>query len=208
MRTFLLCLLASIMLSSCGNSFKKISSDYDRSADFSNYKTYAWLDKNVKHSETPYDNEIVENNIKNYVDNELEKRNYTASNDAPDLLFELVLSDKEKVSTSSVPVYSSPQYPYPVTSYRYYNPGNYRWNQHIYNNYSYVRPSYRIGTRIVKTPYNHAAITIHVFDRIKNRLVWTGTAKGDVYDDNYSKKDIHPAVIKILDQYPVKAMKK
>ena len=209
MRAFFAVLLAAMLLASCGGTFQNISSNYDHLANFTVYKSYAWLNKDLPHTETPYDNEIVENNIKNYVDKELENRNLIANANAPDLLFELILSDKEKVRTTTTPIYSPPQYSaYPSTSYRYYSPQNYRWNPHGYSNYNYTRPGYQIGNRVIKTPYNRSTITINVFDRKSNRLIWAGTAKGDVYDDNYKQEDIHPAIIKILNQYPVKANSK
>ena len=209
MRTILISLTAALVLAGCSSGiYQSISSDYDRSANFSNYKTYAWLNDHQPHTATPYDNEIIENNIKNYVDHELADRNYTPQTDAPDLLFELVLNNQTKVNTTTTPVYSAPSYSaYPPNSYRYYNPNNYSWNQHGYNNYTYLRPSYQIGSRVIKTEFNQSTITINVFDRVSNRLIWTGSAKGDIYDSQYIQNSIHPAVDAILKQYPIKVIK-
>jgi hypothetical protein len=44
-------------------------------------------------------------------------------------------------------------------------------------------------------------------DRKLNRLVWSGTAKGDIYDPEYIDKDIHPAVLRIMKKFPVKEIK-
>ncbi|MEP6750687.1 MAG: DUF4136 domain-containing protein [Bacteroidota bacterium] len=199
MHKFIMFFLSIIAFASCARVFRRISYHYDHTVNFSAYKTYAWIDKNLPHSETPYDNEIVENNIKNYVEKEFEKKGYAPNDDSPDVLFELLLSDTEKVKTTVLPVYS-----YPTTSYRYFNAFNYGWNRHGYSHYDYIKPAYSIGKRVVKTPYNRSSITINVFDRKNNRLIWTGSAKGNVYDDNYRKKEIHPAIIKILNQYPIK----
>ena len=210
MRTFIISVTAAIMLAGCsGGIYQSITSDYDRSINFNNYKTYAWLNSHQPHTPTPYDNDIIENNIKNYVDHELADRNYTPKVDAPDLLFELVLNNQNKVSTTTTPVYSAPTYsPYPPNSYRYYNPNNYRWNPYGYNNYNYIRPSYQIGSRVIKTEFNQSTITINVFDRVSNKMIWTGSARGDVYDNQYIQNDIHPAVDKILKEYPIKSVKK
>lgn len=117
-------LAAEIVLSRCsGGIYKSITTDRDRSANFSIYKTYAWLNDHQPHGPTPYFNEVIENNIKNYVDYELAARNYTPQTDAPDLLFELVLNNQTKISTTTTPVYTAPSYSaYPPNSYRYYNP--------------------------------------------------------------------------------------
>ena len=208
MRTLIVSFTATVMLAGCG-IYQNITSDYDRSVNFNTYKTYAWLNDHQPHTATPYDNDIIENNIKNYVDHELADRNYTPKVDAPDLLFELVLNNQKKVRTTTTPVYSAPVYPnYPPNSYRYYNPNNYRWNPNGYNNYNYVRPSYQISNRVTQTEFNQSTITINVFDRVSNKMIWTGSARGDVYANQYIQNDIHPAVDKILKEYPVKVIKK
>ena len=210
MRTFIISVTAAIMLAGCSSGiYQSITSDYDCSINFNDYKTYAWLNSHQPHTPTPYDNDIIENNIKNYVDHELADRNYTPKVDAPDLLFELVLNNQNKVSTTTTPVYSAPTYsPYPPNSYRYYNPNNYRWNPYGYNNYNYNRPSNQIGRRVIKTEFNQSIITINVFDRVSNKMIWTGSARADVYDNQYIQNDIHPAVDKILNEYPIKSVKK
>ena len=208
MKKLLISLSVAVVLAGCG-IYQNITSDYDRSVNFSNYKTYAWLNSHQPHAPTPYDNDIIENNIKNYVDHELADRNYTPKVDTPYLLFELVLNNQNKVRTTTTPVYSTPTYsPYPPNSYRYYNPNNYRWNPNGYNNYNYVRPSYQISNRVTQTEFNQSTITINVFDRVSNKMIWTGSARGDVYANQYIQNDIHPAVDKILKEYPVKVIKK
>ena len=138
MRTFVVTLVASIMLAGCSNGINQsIRSDYDRSANFNTYKTYACLNNYSLHEPIPFDNEIIEYNIKDYIDHELSARNYAPKVDRPDLLFELVLSNQKKVSTTTTPVYSTPSYSaYPTNSYRYFNQNNYRWNSNGYNIYN------------------------------------------------------------------------
>ena len=209
MKIFIVSIISAIILAGCSeNVYKKITSDSDRNVNFNNYKTYAWLNDHLPHTPTPYDNEIIENNIKNYVDQDLALRNFTPKMDKPDLLFELVLTNREKVQTSTQPIFTEPYSTYPFNSYRYYNPESYRWNPNGFNNFGYVRPAYQIGNRLMRTTYDRSTITINAIDRATNKLVWTGSAKGDIYDERYIKSDIHPAVINILKQYPIKPIKK
>jgi len=46
-----------------------------------------------------------------------------------------------------------------------------------------------------------------VIDRVSNKMVWTGTTENDIYDKAYLKEVIHPAVVNILKQYPIKPIK-
>lgn len=201
--------IAAVALLAAGcATYNNISSDYDRSIDFTRYKTYAWLNSHQPHAATPYDNEIIENNFKNYVDHELASRNYQVDTGLPDLLFELVLSNQKKIrttnTTTAVPLYNS----YSPGSYRYYNPSAYRWNAYGYTNYNYVRPQYQINNQVIQTEYNRSTITINVFDRVLNKEIWTGTAEGDIYDNRYVQNEMHPAIDAILKQYPLKPLKK
>ena len=205
---FWLALGSAIAVTGGCNAYKTFSYDYDHGVDFTKYKTYAWVNDTQTHLPTPYDNEIIDNNIKNYVDQEMSARNYSPEINQPDLLFELMVNAQKKVSSTVVPVEAYPIYPpFPRNSYRYYDPPNYRWNRNRYYDFGYQRGPYQIGSRVVKTVYERSTISLHVFERVTNRLIWTGTAEGDVYDPAYMKHDMHPAVIKILKQYPIKKNK-
>ena len=54
--------------------------------------------------------------------------------------------------------------------------------------------------------YVEGSITLNVIDRKSNKLVWAGTAKGDIYDAAYINRNIHPAVEAIMKKFPVKAI--
>jgi len=47
-----------------------------------------------------------------------------------------------------------------------------------------------------------------VIDRASKKVVENGTTENDIYDPPYLKGRIHPAVVSILKQYPVKPIKK
>ena len=80
MRIFIASLTIAIIMTGCtGGIYQNISSYYDRSVNFNKYKTYAWLNDHQPHFATPYANEIIENNIKNYVDDEFSNRNCKSS---------------------------------------------------------------------------------------------------------------------------------
>jgi hypothetical protein len=56
--------LLFLAIAGCG-VYTNITSDYDRSIDFTKYKTFAWLpDKDTVGGE--YNNQIIRNNARNY----------------------------------------------------------------------------------------------------------------------------------------------
>lgn len=199
---FFILMMITLTASSCG-VYTKVYSDYDRSADFSKYKTFAWLPDKADTTNTQYNNEIIRNNIRNYYGQCMSDRGYSFDAENPDILIQLVITNSKKERT--VTTYPSAYYyrPYYYGSYYYYpySPGYY---YRYYPSYSY---SYGGGfSSTQKVEYVNGAITLNVIERKSNKLIWTGTAEGDVYDPSVIERDLHPAVHSIIEQYPVKPL--
>ena len=43
-----------------------------------------------------------------------------------------------------------------------------------------------------------------MIDRQTNHLVWEGVAQGDLYDLKAMHEDLHPAIHKMMKQFPIK----
>jgi len=84
------------VVNSCG-TYRNIYSDFDKSIDFSKYETFAWAPDSgtalpqKEFEQTPYDNDIVRNNAKNYITHSLSHRGYLVNIDSPDVIIQLVL---------------------------------------------------------------------------------------------------------------------
>lgn len=193
--------VTALLAAGC-STYTKIYSDYDRSADFAKYKTFAWLPDKADTANTPYNNEIIRNNIRNYFGQCMSDRGYSFDTENPDILMQLVIinTKKERVSTS---------YPYNYY-YRPYYLGSYYYHPYSFGYYYRYYPSYSgYGywggySSTQKTEYMDGAITLNFIDKTSNKLVWTGTAEGDIYDPAMISHDLHPAVHSIINQYPVK----
>ena len=194
-----------LLFSSCRSTYNTVYTDYDRAIDFKPYKTFAWLPDKADTINSPYNNEIIRNNIHNYLGQCLSDRGYAFNAEEPDLLLQLVVTNtkKEKVQTASYPsvYYYRPYYfgslyyvPYSFNYYYRYYP--------VYNPYTYG-PGY---SNTQKIEYVNGAITLNIIDRKLNKMIWTGTAQGDIYDPSVIGEDIHPAVHTILMSYPIKPM--
>lgn len=207
-----LLIITGIVLSGCASMYNKTNSNYDKSTDFTKYKTYAWLNSQNLQVPTAYYNDVIENNTKSYVDQHFKDRGYIVDTLNPDILLELVLKSekkKEVIQNSNPFNYSNHtyyNYPYNVNYNNNLYYGNRRYNQ--YSNYNYSHHySYNPGFRINVRKYTQSTITINVIDRVSNKMVWTGTTENDIYDKAYLKEVIHPAVVNILKQYPIKPIK-
>lgn len=196
-------MIAIMLITSSCSTYTKVYSDYDRSIDFSKYKTFAWLPDKADTFNTSYNNEIIRNNIRNYYGQCMSDRGYSFNAENPDLLIQLVItnSKKERIVTT----YPSAYYyrPYYYGSY-YYHPYSLGYYYRYYPSYSY---SYGGGfSSTQKIEYVNGAITLNFIDRKSNKLIWTGTAEGDIYDPSVIERDLHPAVHSIIEQYPVKPL--
>ena len=200
-----------LILVSCGPTYNLVSSDYDRSADFTKYKTFAWLPDKADTVNTPYNNEIIRNNIRNYFGQCISDRGYSFDQDNPELLLQLDITNakKERVITSYPSSYYYRPYFYGSSYYSPYR-NNYYYRGHQSYNYqafNYPLSGYSSGsTTTQKQEYVQGAITLNFIDAKLKKMVWTGTAKGDIYDASYISKDLHPAVHSIIDAYPVKPL--
>src|SRR5574338_1249597 len=123
-------LVAIILLAGCG-VYNNIYSDYDRSVDFTKYKTFAWL-PDQDSSNTPTNNQIIRNNTVNYFSHCMGERGMKANVDTPDVLLQLVVKSVKKEYTTTTPAYYSSSY------YHYSNPYYYPYP----NSYYYRSPYY------------------------------------------------------------------
>jgi hypothetical protein len=191
-------LISLFFMSNCSPSIHVIT-DKDATADFTKYKTFAWLPDKIDTTNVPYNNEIVRNNIRNYFGHHFAERGYTVNLENPDLLLGLVVSAKkrEKVKYTA--------YPSPYYYSRYYY-GSIYYAPYPFDYYYRYYPSFQYPADYMqeKVEYIEGAVTLNVFDKDNKKLIWSGTAQKDIYDPAYVKKDIHPAVDKIMKEYPVK----
>jgi len=219
-----------VAMSGC-TVYSVLYTDHSQNVDFRAYKTFAWLpsDNTDTTENTPYHNQIIEGNTKNYFTHEFLARGMTVHLDTPDVLMQLVIKAVNKQKTEQVPISSPVQNQYNNLYYRnpYANPYN---NPYNYNPYNYQATSpqnpyynpypnqynynmafnnnftnYGYTTQIVD--YTQSTITLNIIDRKLNKMVWTTTVEGDLYDPDEMQRNLHPAVLRILDSYPVKPIK-
>lgn len=198
---FILTIVA--LFAACSSTYNTVYSDYGRSVDFTKFKTFAWLPDKADTINSPYNNEIIRNNIRNYFGLCMSDRAYKVDLENPDLLLQIVITNSKKERTVST-----------LPSTYYYRPyyyGSYYYSPYRFGYYYNRNPSFGYGysgglATTQKQEYVNGAITLNFIDAKTKKLVWSGTAEGDIYDPSQISKNIHPAVHNILDQYPVKPL--
>lgn len=158
------------------NTYNTVGVTQADGVDFrKSFHTYMWLPDQSDTINTAYNNEIIRNNIRLAVDKELKARHLSpaAEDVKADLSLQLVVQNHDRAKDNTR-----------------FTPGFY---------FGPFGGSYS-GDR---TYYAHNRLTLNMYDRKTNRLVWTCTAEGDLNQPKDMEKNIQPAVSKIMKKYPV-----
>lgn len=162
------------ILGSCSSI--RVNSDYDKSVDFSQYKTYAFHKRGIERVEI---SGLDKKRILNAIDVELRKKGMTKSEN-PDLLVNIFTKERERIDVD--------QY-YAGWGYGW----GYGWNPYLWGGRTYVS-SYVEGT-----------LYIDLIDAKKKELVWEGEGVGYLTENREKKESqINEFVAKILAQFPPK----
>lgn len=178
--------LMSVGISACSSS-GSLRSDYDDSADFSQYRTYNYFDdagRNPDQYQSLFSQYMIE-----AIDKEMQSRGYTRS-DNPDLLvnFNAQLQDKTKVTTSPSMGMTGGYYGYRGG---FYDP----WM------------GYGYGTDTHVSQYTEGTYNIDLVDPNTKKLVWEAVGVGKLTEDKLAnmKQLIAEGVPRYFALYPFRA---
>ncbi|MBN9296048.1 MAG: DUF4136 domain-containing protein [Filimonas sp.] len=181
------CMLAAItVLASCGPTLK-VTSDYDKNAKFSQYKTFSVNEIDPQKSSV---SQLNRDRLVNAVKSELTKKGLQESTSSPDLLVNIstILKDKKSISSNT----------------DYYGYGGY------YRPYAWGGGMGVTGyTTYNVQDYKDGSLIIDVADASTKKLIWEGIGNAEI-DKPVSKPDevIPQAVTKIMASYPGGVAKK
>lgn len=164
-------ILLSFVVTSCVSV--RVASDYDRNANFSDYKSFAFFKSGIDKAEI---NDLDKRRILRAIESELLAKGFTKSEN-PDMLVSIFTKSREKIN-----VYNDGFGPYG------YGWGWYPW---YWNHYSTVSRS------------TEGVLYIDLIDAKKKELVWQGQGTGYLTQNMDKKEErIREFVNKILERYP------
>jgi hypothetical protein len=189
MKNYLYLFLVALITAGCGSSVS-VTSDYDKTTDFSKYKTfsyYGWADNSDKIL-TQFDKDRIESAFKS----EFAKRGMTANQNNGDAIISLYIVVDQKTS------YSSYTDHYNNGMYGGMYAGRYRYGYGV---------GYGMGSSTTTTTGNKYAVgtlIVDVFDANDKKQIWQGIGKKTI-DEKKNKREerINAAVAKIMKEYPV-----
>lgn len=178
--TFAGALLIAFIAGCASNRAPNTRIDYDKSADFSVYRTFGFP-KETGTDRGGYST-LVTSYFKSAVTTAMEARGYKYTEDHPDLLVNFFMNTRERTETR------------PDTSPGY---GYYGYRYGLYNAWPYYHDdrtvTYKIGT-----------INVDIVDAEKKQLIWEGVSEGRVTDEMMAnpKVTVNAVVTELMRQYP------
>lgn len=165
-------LLLVLALTSC--SSVKVATDYDKSVEFNNYKTFAFFKSGIDKAEI---NDIDKRRILKAIESELIAKGYTKSEN-PDLLVSLFTKSNQRVN-----IYNNS-----------WGAGGWGWG---FNRWGWGWNQPNVTTSI------QGVLFVDLIDAKKKELVWQGQGTGYL-SKNPKKKEarINEFVTKIMEEYP------
>jgi hypothetical protein len=173
----------AILFSSCGSS---AHIEKDEAADLGNYKTYTWMDKDNKDKL----NGIAVQDLKTFVNEELQKNGFREVKHNPDLLLSYDLLVEKSVRDQSEPVYSRPY------SRVYYNPYTRRYGTIYY-------PSQFLGYDSYQTPVKEGTVSISMVDAKTDKTIWQGWTTDEVNSNHFTSKEVQKNLKSIFKKFDV-----
>lgn len=180
-------LTAALLVAGCASG-PAIETDYDHTADFSQYRTFGFFDP--MGIESPDYSSIYGSIFRAAISKEMESRGYTLS-DTPDLLINVSgrLQDKTKVTTTANP---------------YMAGGYYGYRRGMYGSWG----GYAYGTTTHVSNYTEGTVNVDMVDRKAKRMVWEGVAVGRVRENRTSEEKrqaIDSGIQEMFAAYPFRA---
>jgi hypothetical protein len=162
---------------------QKVKVGYDKSVDFSKYKTYSWGQPAM-----PVTRPLLYANVVGAVDGELHSKGLERTEkDADLILIPAGGVDFQTVSTGGTPLSSTYTGPPPV------------WNATMWTG--------KEGRGELMGPVPDASLVLQFIDRRTNQLIWSGmvTQKLDIERKSKSLELVNKAIAKLLKPFPPRA---
>jgi hypothetical protein len=178
-------LIVVLILAAC--SSVKITTDYDKTVDFTQFKTfeyYGWAAESDKIL-----NQLEKERIENAFGNELRARGLEYVESGGDLIVALYIMTQDKTQ------YNATTTGMGYGGYYGYGPG-WGWGPGMGMNMS--------TTTVSEYNYTVGTLVIDIFDASNEKLIWESIATGTVDDNPQTReKNIPKTIAKIMAPYPV-----
>lgn len=174
-----------VLTSSCA---PRVTVNQNSKADFSKYRTFTWMDSDVKAGQNPlYYNQIATENVENTMSNVLQEKGFKETTTKPDLLigYHFFVENKTQTVATPSPVYG-PYMGWGRWGYGGWGPGWWGWGGQ-----QYTQQQYQAGTLVVD-----------MVDARTRKLVWRGSVQNAVGDPARIAAQLQKEAERIIEKVP------
>lgn len=183
-------LLTATLLLVLGSCAPKVQVDARRNVNFAKYRTYAWMDPEVKAGQNPvFYNEIATQNVEAALNGTLAEKGLRLDQSNPDLLigYHFFVENKTRTVSDPNPMYG-PYLGWGRWGWNGWGPGWWGWN----GGFRQTRQEqYRVGT-----------VVVDMVDARTRKLVWRGAVPDAITNPSRIGPELTREVNRILEKYP------
>ncbi|MCX6219039.1 DUF4136 domain-containing protein [Spirosoma sp.] len=166
----------------------RVTVDKNSRTDFSKYKTFAWMDSDVKAGQNPlYYNQIATESVESTMAEVLQQKGLTETTTKPDLIvgYHFFVEDKTRNVATPSPYYG-PYMGWGRWGYGGWGPGWWGWGGQ-----QYQQQQYQAGTLVVD-----------MVDARTRKLVWRGSVQNAVGDPARIAAQLRKEAERIVEKFP------
>ncbi|GAB4030661.1 DUF4136 domain-containing protein [Spirosoma jeollabukense] len=169
----------------------RVTVDSNSRVDFSKYKTFTWMDSDVKAGQNPvFYNQLATQGVENTMSSVLQQKGLSQNEANPDLLIGYHFFVEDKTRTVANPTSPSPFYgPYlgwGRWGYRGWGPGWWGWG----------------GTQYTQEKYKEGTLVVDMVDARTHKLVWRGAVENAVADPARITAQLTKEAERIVSKFP------
>lgn len=177
MNKHLMAVALLLAIASACSPYRITRNQADRSATWSAYRTFAFVDTNRISPDPNRNYQVAVDQIKRAVAGELQKRGYQPTSDNPDLLVNLGAVVNERTQTRQTTIWEAP---------RYIGQRRYSWQSQ----------EVPVGT------YQEGTVNLHLVDAQRNTLVWDVAVSSVLSKKGVTPEQIGKAVAQVFEKFP------
>ena len=187
---FSVVVLAFLLLAGCAPAIQ-VSSDFDRQANFTAFRTYGWYhETGTPADEKTYDT-FLDKRIRQAIESAMAAKGFTFSQASPDvkIAFDLRIETETRLD--------------PTARYSY-APGFGGWGYGGWMGYGYNYGYTNMSPNMMTYNYREGTLVIDMVRTADNELVWRGHGVTEVTNKTVQEEKIREIVNKIMANYPPK----
>lgn len=167
----------------------RVAVDKNSRADFSKYKTFAWMDSDVKAGENPaYYNQLATQSVENTMSSVLQEKGLKQNEANPDLIigYHFFVEDKTRTVANPTSPFYGPYMGWGRWGFRGWGPGWWGWGGP-----QYTQEQYKAGTLVVD-----------MVDAKTHKLVWRGAVEDAVVNPTRITAQLTKEAERIVSKFP------